>query len=58
MMNDIDKNQDDFINEDQEIEKALRPKLFSDFDGQEKIVSNLEVFIAAAKKERKFIKSK
>ena len=50
MMNDIDKNQDDFINEDQEIEKALRPKLFSDFDGQEKIVSNLEVFIAAAKK--------
>ena len=49
-MNDIDKNQDDFINEDQEIEKALRPKLFSDFDGQEKIVSNLEVFIAAAKK--------
>lgn len=50
MMNDIDKNQHDFINEDQEIEKALRPKLFSDFDGQEKIVSNLEVFIAAAKK--------
>ena len=50
MMNDIDKNQDDFINEDHEIEKALRPKLFSDFDGQEKIVSNLEVFIAAAKK--------
>ena len=50
MMNDIDKNQDDFINEDQEIEKALRPKLFSDFDGQEKIVSHLEVFIAAAKK--------
>ena len=50
MMNDIDKNQDDFISEDQEIEKALRPKLFSDFDGQEKIVSNLEVFIAAAKK--------
>ena len=50
MMNDIDKNQNDFINEDQEIEKALRPKLFSDFDGQEKIVSNLEVFIAAAKK--------
>lgn len=31
------------------IEQVLRPKLFIDFEGQEKIVDNLEVFIQAAK---------
>ena len=31
------------------IEQVLRPKLFDDFEGQEKIVDNLEVFIQAAK---------
>ena len=31
------------------IEQVLRPKLFNDFEGQEKIIDNLEVFIQAAK---------
>lgn len=34
---------------DKEFEKALRPKLFSDFSGQEKIIENLRVFVQAAK---------
>ena len=34
---------------DREIEKVLRPKDFSDFTGQEKVVDNLRVFVQAAK---------
>jgi len=37
------------LNEEFEIEKVLRPKLFADFEGQDKIVENLKVFIEAAK---------
>lgn len=36
-------------NEEQDIEKVLRPAGFSDFKGQHKIVDNLKVFIEAAK---------
>jgi len=36
-------------NEDLQIEQVLRPKLFTDFEGQDKIVDNLKVFIQAAK---------
>jgi Holliday junction DNA helicase RuvB len=32
-----------------EIESKLRPQIFSDFDGQKKIVENLKVFVQAAK---------
>jgi holliday junction DNA helicase RuvB len=40
----------DFITEeDRELEKNIRPKVFSDFNGQEKIVENLRVFVQAAK---------
>ncbi len=39
---------DNLSNEELALEKALRPKLFSDFEGQEKIVDNLKVFIQAA----------
>ncbi|HEX2393758.1 MAG TPA: Holliday junction branch migration DNA helicase RuvB [Bacteroidales bacterium] len=35
--------------EDRELEKSIRPKLFSDFNGQEKLVENLKVFVQAAK---------
>lgn len=35
---------------DLELEKVLRPKLFNDFTGQEKILDNLSVFVEAAKK--------
>jgi len=34
---------------DLEIEASLRPQLFSDFDGQKKIVENLKVFVEAAR---------
>ena len=34
---------------EKELEKALRPLRFSDFQGQKKIVDNLEVFVKAAK---------
>ena len=39
-------------NEEFEIEQVLRPKLFVDFEGQDKIVDNLKVFIEAAKKRQ------
>ncbi len=39
-----------FKKEDSELEKSLRPKYFSDFIGQEKIIENLKVFINSAKK--------
>ncbi|MBQ3960707.1 MAG: Holliday junction branch migration DNA helicase RuvB [Muribaculaceae bacterium] len=34
---------------DQDFEKALRPVMFSDFAGQEQIIDNLRVFVAAAR---------
>ena len=34
---------------DKDFEKALRPITFDDFAGQEKIIKNLRVFVAAAK---------
>ncbi len=34
---------------DKEFERALRPLSFDDFNGQEKIIENLRVFVAAAK---------
>ena len=39
----------DGLNEEFEIEQVLRPKLFIDFEGQDRIVDNLKVFIEAAK---------
>jgi len=33
-----------------ELDRALRPKVFDDFTGQKKIVDNLKIFIEAAKK--------
>jgi holliday junction DNA helicase RuvB len=41
--------EDEQGNEEFEIEQVLRPKQFEDFEGQEKIIDNLEVFIQAAK---------
>lgn len=38
-----------FSSEDKLIEKALRPTAIDDFVGQEKLVDNLRIFIAAAK---------
>lgn len=36
--------------EEKSVEKALRPKKFSEFNGQRKITDNLKVFIGAARK--------
>ena len=36
-------------NKDSEFEKQLRPLTFDDFSGQQKVVENLKVFVAAAK---------
>lgn len=35
--------------EEKEIDKSIRPKSFIDFNGQEKLVENLKVFVEAAK---------
>ena len=42
-------NTDGFDATDKDIDKALRPLSFDDFTGQEKILENLKVFVAAAK---------
>ena len=48
-MNNDNDIEDSNLNHDVEIEQVLRPKLFSDFEGQDQIVDNLKVFIEAAK---------
>ncbi|MEL6866212.1 MAG: AAA family ATPase, partial [Bacteroidota bacterium] len=45
----LDPSDQSFNPEEQQIERALRPKALDDFSGQQKIVDNLHVFIAAAK---------
>ncbi len=35
---------------EKDIDKALRPLSFDDFAGQDKVVDNLKVFVAAAKR--------
>ncbi len=49
MKEELDPNINDFSKEEIEFEQALRPKQFIDFEGQEKVVDNLRVFIEAAK---------
>ena len=46
----LNTNTDNFSEEEIAFEQVLRPKLFSDFEGQDKIVDNLQVFIQAAAK--------
>ena len=48
-MNEDYEIEEDGLNEEFEIEQVLRPKLFADFEGQDKIVDNLKIFIEAAK---------
>ena len=45
----LDPEKQNFSNEELEIDKALRPKDFSDFSGQPSVVENLKVFVSAAK---------
>jgi Holliday junction DNA helicase RuvB len=44
----LDPSDRQFSQEERQVEKALRPKVLSDFSGQPKIVENLKIFIAAA----------
>ena len=44
----LDPDKSKLRNEDLEIDKALRPKQFKDFEGQSQIMENLEVFVKAA----------
>jgi holliday junction DNA helicase RuvB len=46
----LDATTDNQTSTDKEIERALRPKALLDFAGQPKIVDNLKIFIAAAKR--------
>jgi Holliday junction DNA helicase RuvB len=45
----LNPNDDSWSDEEKQVEKSLRPKALSEFNGQPKIVENLKVFIAAAK---------
>ena len=45
----LDPTASQFTPEQQQVDRALRPKGLNDFSGQQKIVNNLEIFIKAAK---------
>lgn len=49
MDSDFEIRRDLITEEDREIEKSIRPKTFDDFNGQEKLVENLRVFVEAAR---------
>lgn len=50
MRNDyLDPEDENISPAEKEIEKVLRPKLFDDFTGQDKIMDNLKVFVKAAR---------
>jgi Holliday junction DNA helicase RuvB len=44
----LDPSQESLSNADKDIEKVLRPASFSDFAGQDKILTNLKIFVQAA----------
>ena len=44
----LDPSLDNLSNSDRDIEKVLRPASFSDFSGQDKILTNLKIFVQAA----------
>ena len=49
MNENLDATEDNLSPTDKQIERALRPIIFDDFSGQESVVDNLRVFVAAAK---------
>lgn len=46
----LNPDKDNLSGEEQEVEKALRPRMLDDFMGQPKVIDNLFVFMEAAKK--------
>jgi Holliday junction DNA helicase RuvB len=51
-MRDTDTTRPDATPQDTETDRALRPAIFDEFVGQESIVDNLQIFIAAARKRK------
>ena len=49
MSDELNPEDNELSNEEIEFEQVLRPKQFTDFKGQDKIVDNLKIFIEAAK---------
>src|SRR5436190_1633917 len=49
---DLEANNENLSPTDKEIERALRPVAFEEFSGQESVVSNLKIFVAAAKQRQ------
>lgn len=49
MNSNLNADESQLSNGDKDVEKALRPVMFDDFSGQESVVENLQVFVAAAK---------
>ncbi len=49
MNENLDPNPERLSSIEQEIEKVLRPQVFEDFTGQDKILENLRVFVKAAR---------
>jgi len=45
----LDPTDEEYTGEEQQLERALRPKMLEEFSGQPKIVENLKIFIAAAR---------
>lgn len=45
----LDPNAENLSHTDRDIERVLRPQVFEDFTGQEKILENLNIFVKAAK---------
>ena len=48
MNENLDPTDQNFSEEQQDVDRALRPISFDDFAGQETILENLKVFVAAA----------
>lgn len=48
MNENLDATGSNFTNQDQEVERALRPLSFDDFAGQSHVLENLQVFVKAA----------
>ena len=46
----FDYREEKFDSQENELDKVLRPKSFSDFSGQKKVLENLSVFVQAAKR--------
>ncbi|MCH7784870.1 MAG: Holliday junction branch migration DNA helicase RuvB [Bacteroidetes bacterium] len=48
MNENLDPSGDNITPEEQEVERKLRPQSFDEFEGQEKILDNLKIFVQAA----------